>query len=84
MSREPEHRTFRRRGMVTAHRLAEPVEWQTTIGDVLRGAAGDWWVEGPDGVARTVTDTEFHGSYEPPGGGPVPSDRHGHCAPRPC
>lgn len=65
MSDNPEHRSFRRRGRVTAHRLTEPVEWQTTNGDVLRGAAGDWWVEGPNGVGRSVTDTEFRGSYEP-------------------
>jgi hypothetical protein len=61
-------RRFRRIGEVTATHLQAAVEWRTTTGEVLRGRAGDWWVEGPDGVGRTVTGAEFQATYEPLGG----------------
>ena len=62
-------RRFRRVGEVTAHRLDAPVEWTTSSSDNMRGEAGDWWVEGPEGVFRTVTDREFAATYEPLGDG---------------
>lgn len=55
---------FRRRGLVVARRLESPVEWRTEAGDVLRAEVGDWWVEGPAGVTRSVTDAEFRATYE--------------------
>jgi hypothetical protein len=62
-------RSFRRVGEVIARLLDGPVEWTTATGDTLRGEAGDWWVEGPGGVIRTVTGREFAATYEPIGGG---------------
>jgi hypothetical protein len=49
---------------VTARRLTEPVLWLTEHGDVLRGEAGDWLVESPEGGRRTVRNDEFRATHE--------------------
>lgn len=60
---------YRRRGTVTAMRLAAPREWTTQSGDVLRVQVGDWWVTDDQGVSRGVADAAFHRSYRPLEGG---------------
>lgn len=59
---------FRRSGVVRARLLTADRSWTTSAGSVLRGRAGDWWVEGPDGSARSVTAAEFPQLYEAVGG----------------
>ncbi|MGB7983274.1 MAG: hypothetical protein WCF36_21035 [Candidatus Nanopelagicales bacterium] len=66
---EQSARRFRRVGVVSAHRLDDSVTWRTASGDMLCGNAGDWWVEGPAGVVRSVTHLEFTATYEPLGEG---------------
>lgn len=59
---------FRRRGVVRARLLTADRSWTTSAGSVLRGRVGDWWVESPDGSARSVTAAEFPQLYEAVGG----------------
>ena len=54
---------FERVGEVRAERLARPLSWESTGGDELAGAAGDWLVSDPSGGRRTVTDASFRAGH---------------------
>lgn len=54
---------FRRRGTVSAQRLAKQRSWTTERGDVLDAQEGDWWVVDDAGVGRSVKPEAFAASY---------------------
>lgn len=66
--RADEGAPYRRCGEVTAHRLDNSRTWITSTGAVLRAGVGDWWVEGPDGIARGVRADVFPNQYVLMGG----------------
>jgi hypothetical protein len=55
---------FRRTGIVTAERRAQPWHWTTDSGEIMAGAASDWAIS--DGTGRTwsVRDDIFHATYQ--------------------
>ena len=57
-------RQYRRFGVVTATRLAEPHSWQTETGETLTGQPGDWLVTDASGQ-RTITDSSFRATHVP-------------------
>ena len=60
--------TYHRRGRVAAHRATEPVTWQTSSGEELTAAAGDWIVE-QDGRRWSVAPDAFRQAYRRADGG---------------
>lgn len=64
----PDGDEYARIGTAWAWPLDREFVWETPRGDMLRGAAGDWWVVTEDGTTRTVSPETFEASYEPQGG----------------
>jgi len=60
---------FKRVGLVSASRLAEPLTWTNREGEEMHGLPGDWRVVDDAGDLRTISDPEFQSSHEQAGDG---------------
>lgn len=60
---DPQSRTYRRKGTVTATQLTQVKRWKTSAGDELSGEPGDWLVIDGSGGERTVKEALFPEGY---------------------
>lgn len=57
-------RTYRRLGEVRAHVLEQPTSWQTSSGETMNAAAGDWLVTDEEGNVWSVKPDIFAAAHE--------------------